>query len=244
MQFVGDFETGDLSVWSFSGNDTTHVIQSPVRSGSFAALMLVSPSDVVPYRSELTAKNDQGVFKDGNEYWIGLSFRIEDWGSTLPSWATIFQTHAVPHPLPGGGGADWTCNAGKNSITVTTSADQMALAVVVDPVQTELPGTAAIATSVWSEGFKLGVWYDWVFRYRPSTAADGVVEAWRNGEKIYSHNGANRYVLDNCNQPATPQTYLKVGIYREKANTSTQKLDYDEVRIFAGTNGYSAVAPK
>lgn len=244
MQFVGDFETGDLSVWSFSGNDTTHVIDSPVRSGSYAAQMLVSPSDAVPYRSELTAKSDKGTFYDGKEYWIGVSFQIVDWGADLPSWATLFQTHATPHPLPGGGGADWTCNAGKNSITVTTSGDQMALNVVVDPDQSQLPGTAAIATKVWSEPFKVGVWYDWVFHYRPSTQADGIVEAWRNGEKIYSHTGANRFVLDNCNLPATPQTYMKVGIYRDKANTSTQILDYDEVRIFAGSNGYSAVAPK
>ncbi len=244
LQFLGDFETGDLSVWSFSGNDTTHVVQSPVRSGSFAGLMVVSPSDAVPYRSELTAKDGKGVFLDGNEYWIGLSFRMEDWGATLPSWGTIFQTHAVPHPLAGGGGADWSCNAGKNSITVTTSGDQMGLAVVVDPDQSQLPGTAAIATNVWSEKFQLGVWYDWVFRYRPSTAADGIIEAWKNGQKIYTQTGANRFVLDNCNLPATPQTYMKVGIYREKANTSTQTLVYDEVRIFAGENGYSAVAPK
>jgi Polysaccharide lyase len=120
----------------------------------------------------------------------------------------------------------------------------MRLNVVVNPDQTQLPGTAAIATQVWSEPFQLGVWYDWVFRYRPSTDADGIIEAWRNGEKIYSQTGANRFVLDNCNLPATPQTYMKVGIYREQANTSTQQLAYDEARIFAGSNGYSAVAPK
>jgi hypothetical protein len=243
MQFVGDFESGDLSVWSFSGNDTTQVVPSPVRSGAFAALMVVGPNDTVPYRSELTAKNDKGTFHDGQEYWVGLSFRIEDWGADLPSWATIFQTHATPHALSGGG-YDWNCNAGKNSITVTTSGDQMRLNVVVKPDQAQLPGTAAIATEVWKEPFKLGVWYDWVFRYRPSTGADGVVEAWRNGEKIFTQSGANRFLLDNCNLPAAPQTYLKVGIYRDKANTSTQKLNYDEVRIFAGENGYQAVAPK
>jgi len=244
MQFVGDFETGDLSVWSFSGNDTTQVITTPVRSGQYAAKMVVGPSDVVPYRSELTAKSGKGAFVDGQEYWIGLSFRIEDWGTNLPSWATLFQTHATPHQLPDGSGADWSCNAGKNSITVTTGGDQMALNVVVNPDHTQLPGTAAIATKVWSEPFQLGVWYDWVFHYLPSTKADGIVEAWRNGEKIFSQMGANRFTLDNCNLPATPQTYLKVGIYRDKTNTDTQTLEYDEVRIFAGSNGYSAVAPK
>jgi Polysaccharide lyase len=81
-------------------------------------------------------------------------------------------------------------------------------------------------------------------RYRPSTQADGIVEAWRNGEKIFTQNGANRFVLDNCNLPAAPRTYLKVGIYRDKSNTLTQKLNYDEVRVFAGSNGYQAVMPE
>lgn len=114
---------------------------------------------------------------------------------------------------------------------------------MVNPDQSKLPGTAEIATKVWGEPFKLDIWVDWVFRYRPSTGADGIIEAWLDGTKIYSQMGANRFVLDNCNLPAAPQTYMKVGIYREKANTSTQKLNYD-VRIFAGKNGYSAVAPK
>lgn len=242
MQFVGDFESGTLAGWLPSGNDTTQVVTSPVRSGKFAAFMQVGPTDSTPYRTELTA-GDKGTFYDGTEYWIGLSFRMVDWGATLPAWATLFQTHATPHALSGGG-FDWSCNAGKNSITVTTSGDQMRLNVVVKPDQSKLPGTAAIATEVWKEPFTLGVWVDWVFRYRPSTGADGIVEAWRNGEKIFSQMGANRFVLDNCNLPAAAQTYMKVGIYREMANTSTQKLNYDEVRIFKGTNGYSAVAPK
>ncbi len=243
MQFVGDFESGTLDGWNASGNDTTTVVKSPVRSGQFAALMQVGPTDKVPYRTELTALGGKGAFHDGTEYWIGLSFRIVDWGAQLPKWSTLFQTHAVPHALPNGK-ADWSCNAGKNSITVTTSGDQMGLNVVVNPDQTKLPGTAAIGKQVWKEPFKLGAWIDWVFRYRPSTSADGIIEAWRNGEKIYSQTGANRFLLDNCNLPATPRTYMKVGIYRDKSNTSTQKLNYDEVRIFAGTNGYSAVAPK
>ncbi len=37
---------------------------------------------------------------------------------------------------------------------------------------------------------------------------------------------------------------MKVGIYRDRANTSTQTLAYDEVRILQGTNAYSAVAPQ
>ena len=125
---------------------------------------------------------------------------------------------------------------------MTTSGDQIRLNVVVEPDQSQLPGTAAIADTVWAEGFVLDAWYDWVFRYRPSAESDGIVEAWRNGEKIFEQLGANRFLLDQCGEPATPQTYLKVGIYRDHANTSTQTLQYDEVRIFAGTSGYGAVA--
>lgn len=243
LLFVGDFESGNLDKWSFSGNTTTQVIKSPVRAGQFAALMVVSPQDAVPYRSELTVKGDAGTFHDGTEYWIGLSFRIDDWGVDLPQWATLFQTHATPHALAGGG-FDWTCGAGKDSISVTTAGAKMALNVVVNPDQSQPPSSGAIATGVWSEPLQIGTWIDWVFRYRPSTGKDGILEAWMNGKKLYSQMGANRYQLDKCGLPSAPQTYLKAGIYRDKTNTSTQRLDYDEVRIFSGTNGYSAVAPK
>jgi hypothetical protein len=243
LLFSGNFESGDLDDWKFSGNSTTQIVNEPVRSGDYAVAMVVSPEDEVPYRSELVVNSKNGEFIEHEEYWISLSFFIEDWGAVAPSWATIFQIHGRPHQLADGSGPDWSCEVGKNPISISTKGTELALNVVVNPDQTQLPGKAAIATEVWSEKMELGVWQDWTFRYRSSAEADGIIEAWKDGKKVYEQYGANRYFLDNCNEPATPVTYLKVGIYRQKENTSVQKLFMDEVHIYRGTDGYDAVQP-
>ena len=64
----------------------------------------------------------------GSEYWIGFSFRLGRWDAPLPSWATLFQFHAVP------GNEDWTnCVAGRNPFTVTLSDGQVGVSVVQTP---------------------------------------------------------------------------------------------------------------
>lgn len=43
---------------------------------------------------------------------------------------------------------------------------------------------------------------------------DGLLEAWRDGEKVYTQHGPNTDMFDECNKPLKQQVYLKIGIYK------------------------------
>lgn len=237
LQLEEGFEGGSLAGWSPSGNATTEVVTSPVRAGQHAAHMHLDPSDGDPKRTELTA-GGAGRLDYGSEYWIGFSFRLGRWDAPLPSWATLFQFHAVP------GNEDWTnCVAGRNPFTVTLSDGQVGVSVVQTPYlgPPPVPG-GAIANMVWESPMELDRWYDWVVRLKPSLT-DGVVEAWLDGVKLYSQTGGNVDGIDDCGVAAEPWVYLKIGIYKEYTNTATEDLYYDEVRIFQGADGYDVVRP-
>jgi chitodextrinase len=235
MQLTGTFESGNLSGWTFDGSSQTMVVTSPVHSGTYAARMTAGPGGSPIYRTALVA-GSAGEFRDGTEYWIGFSVRPE---TAFPSWGTLFQTHTVPHA------ESWdTCSAGKNPITVGMNGNTMTLNVISDNDKVNWQDGSAVGNKVvWSQAVTYGTWYSWVFRFIQSTGSNGVIEAWLNGTKVYSGTGQNRVVNDSCGSSAEPWSYLKVGIYRDQANQSTQTIEYDDVRIFKGTDGYIAVDP-
>lgn len=236
FQLEGDFESGDLTDWSFSGNETTHVDTDPVRAGGYAAHMHLDPDEATVYRSELVA-GDLGRVEHGLEYWIGFSFFVDTWNDPPPGWATLFQLHAVP------GDENWDCVAGRNPVTVTLSDGELGIAAITEPYTgpPPVPG-GAIASMVWEEPVDLGRWYDGVVRIMPSLT-DGILEVWIDGIMRYSQTGGNVDLIDDCGVEMEPWVYLKIGIYKDRNNTSTQDLYYDEVRIFQGADGYDLVSP-
>jgi hypothetical protein len=237
LQLEEGFEGGTLTGWSPSGNATTEIVTSPVRAGQHAAHMPLGPGDSDPKRTEITA-GDAGKLDYGTEYWIGFSFYLGRWDAPLPSWATLFQFHAVP------GNEDWNnCVAGRNPFTVTLNAGEVGVSVVQTPYSgpPPVPG-GAIADMVWESPMELGRWYDWVARLKPSLT-DGVFEVWLDGVKLFSQMGGNVDAIDDCGVAAEPWVYLKIGIYKEYTNTASEDLYYDEVRIFAGADGYDRVRP-
>jgi len=235
-QLEGDFETGDLTGWSFSGNETTHVDTDPVRAGSYAAHMHLDPSEATVYRSELVA-GDLGRVDHGLEYWIGFSFHVATWNDPPPSWATLFQFHAVP------GDENWDCVAGRNPITITLSDGQLGIAAITEPYTgpPPVPG-GAIASMVWEEPVEPGRWYDGVVHLLPSLT-DGILEVWIDGVRRFTQTGGNVDLIDDCGVEMEPWVYLKIGIYKDRENTSTQDLYYDEVRIYQAADGYDLVVP-
>jgi hypothetical protein len=57
---------------------------------------------------------------------------------------------------------------------------------------------------------EFGAWNDMVYHFRYSSAQDGLVEIWMNGDKIVSHHGPTA-VPDGPNQ-----FYNKIGLYRDR----------------------------
>jgi len=72
------------------------------------------------------------------------------------------------------------------------------------------------------------VWHDFVFHIVHSNKSDGLIEVWKNGEKIMSQKGANMYNM------ALPR--WKVGVYKNtwasrKTDTNKRVIFFDNVKL-------------
>lgn len=92
--------------------------------------------------------------------------------------------------------------------------------------------------------FRTGRWTDWVVHVKWSDGDDGVLEVWKDGERV-PHFG---------NQPGkndwagNDQVYMKQGIYKwpwddEDTDTSNRVVFQDETRIADENGSYETVAP-
>jgi hypothetical protein len=85
-------------------------------------------------------------------------------------------------------------------------------------------------------------WNDWVFHIKFSYRSDGILEVWKNKNKIFSYYGPNSY-----NDKMYP--YFKLGIYKWGWNgwasyspENKRVLFYDEVKIGNGNSGMEEVS--
>jgi len=224
--------------WLASGNDTAAPVPGIARGGSRSLQMKVGPADVVKYRTELTRGDAAGDFDTGSTYCIGFSWMAKNW-STIPAWNSIFQTHSVPNSWSSG------YHAGRNSIDLTLGADNTVSLEVVKDQKTGAADGSAGGQKVASLPLKFGAWYDFVFRFRPSKDVDGIIEAWANGAKLYSQLGRpNMDLYDSGGQPLKNNVYLKIGIYKEYADTGSQEIYYDNVKIIKNPVSCSGEAMK
>jgi hypothetical protein len=227
------FENG-LGNWRASGNTTAATTTAEAKSGRYSVKMKLGPTDKVVYRTEIVP-NQGGVFNVGTEYCIKASLKLKNWTS-VPNWMAIFQTHAVP------GNENWNCVSGRNSISLTVRKDQkIGLHVIKQPRRDAGTSGAALADFAYAGAFSYDKWHNFVFRYRPSFSSDGIIEAWQDGNKVYQQFGGNVDLYDRCGKPAEPWTYLKVGLYKDAANTGTQEIYYDDIVITKGTNACGTV---
>lgn len=86
-------------------------------------------------------------------------------------------------------------------------------------------------------------WIDFVFHIVHSKNSDGLVEIWRNGNKILTHNGPNRY----SNETVLPR--WKVGIYKwtwEKRATNVNRrvIYFDNIRIGNENSNLTEMNPR
>jgi len=94
--WVGDFETGDLSQWTLSaqviGNaDNMGVTEEVVAEGQYAARIQVDPGDMSPSghsRNEVVYVPDAGSFED-SEVWYSFSLRPGD-DAYADTWHLVY----------------------------------------------------------------------------------------------------------------------------------------------------------
>lgn len=243
-QLNDGFESGSLKDSWFIENspaDASNVTveKGITRAGDFAVHLVnhYSDPDGARLRTEMTAQS-QGEIVWEREYWIGFSFYLKDWSeSTYPE--IVQQFHAVPH------NRQWATNvAARNITSLWVESGQLNLSVITHPNAGPAAG-AALADKVWSEPVKPNTWYDWVIHLLPSQGGQGIIEVWRNGQKIYHQEGPNVDIQDSVGQMAEPYYYLKCGVYNwpwgsGKHDVDLREIIYDEVRIGCVQSGYTS----
>jgi hypothetical protein len=231
LTFQNGFESGDLTGFHASGNAPT-VVTSPVARGKYAGNFDLTRSMATPYRTEVVL-GEKGKFEWSTEYWVGFSFRFEQWAADHDMEIAPFQIHRTPN--------DWA--TAKPSAQISNGPVMMAVRSGEMRVYTyggKIGWRAPVVT---------GEWIHITLRFVPSFRSDGLIEMWKDGEKIVSVPGQNAIELDHNGKPMRPP-YWKMGIYkwnwkegRRATDTTRRQLFIDDLRIAKGLDGYALVSP-
>ena len=142
-------------------------------------------------RSVERAELDSGHFPFlGRDVWYGFSFLlptdfpIVDDRLVITSWK---QSDVEGSPLIG-----QRFRSGRHSLKIRP------------------PGVSGSGTTYRLPPFQMGRWTDMVYHIRYSSAGDGQIEVWMNGNRIVSYRGATASVH------GADRFYHKIGLYRDR----------------------------
>jgi hypothetical protein len=206
------------------------------RKGNGAARFEFDKSDVINYNKYVRAEIRQPSDVEA-ERWYGFSNYLPADFVTDPLAEKIAQWHEVP---------DFDKGENWRSPPVSMGIENGRYYVHI------MWAAAAVNTNNTKDGEKridLGPvdkskWNDWVFHIKFSYKSDGILEIWKNKEKVLTYNGPNSF-----NDKTYP--YFKIGIYKWGWNgwasyspESKRVLYYDEVRIGDEHADLNLVSPK
>lgn len=239
--FVGDFEDGSLEGWrtELCCDHSVRVVEEAARRGRYAArfeLHRDDPDVSSSRRAELLPPRHDDV---GGEYWYGFATMLgPDWERDA-SPEIVAQWHGYPDFDDG---ETWR----SPPLSLIVRDDRYILQIRWDPKRVTSgndPRPEGDVEDIDLGEIAPGEWTDWVFHVRWSYASDGVLEVWRDGERVHVREAPNCY-----NDARGP--YFKIGIYKwdwksrpERSTTSQRVLFHDEVRIFGEAASYEDVAP-
>jgi hypothetical protein len=191
------FENG-LANWNMAGVGEVHpsVVSGDARSGSYAGRMVLTGSQ---NRSELGlggdgTENSEGVyFHEGDEYWFGFSFNIQQMVYGGPGGHNlIMQFHQEGEGSPAFGLQLWDyegddgVGGGKG---LWSHNDAMGGDRFLAPVSEH-------------------AWHDVAIHFRASSQGDGFYELFLDGRLIDARSGVSMIV------PGFSSAYIKTGLYR------------------------------
>ena len=254
--WTGDFETGDFSqyvnhLYGENEYSTRAIVSSPTRAGQYATeltvLGLERPSGRERAEIMTNMPNNRGVMKfqwDGPEYWVGFSMYFKEWDAA--GW-TFFQIHA-----PDGNYLTESCTMGGNAIGVypggASENNGVATDLNVRVIEEGGVGGSSAGSNtvqVHSAPLNLGVWHDYVMRFKLSNQGNGFFEVWKDGQKVYSKfNLTNVDYINGCGNEITDTSHhgVHIGTYGD-AEPTFRQVYFDEVRIAEGTDGFDLVDP-
>jgi Polysaccharide lyase len=227
-----NFETNSLSGWRISGNAPS-VQSSTKRLGRYGMRTYLDRyQSNVPNRTEVRVIAPDP--KVNQEYWYAFSIYLpDDYVPDNVAWEIVAQWHQI---------ADRNESATNPPLSLSTSKGVWKLGNkwTADPITK----SGNVGTRSFSFGtYARGRWTDWVFRIKWSYGSDGILEAWKNGQKLLSARGPNTYNDDRM-------PYFKMGIYKgwksgmPVGSVTRRTLFHDEFRMLGPDGSYLDVAPR
>jgi hypothetical protein len=233
--FGSDFEDGEMKGWRVAGNSPA-VTHDVARRGRYALkTSLDRHTDSCSYRTEVS-----GPEADiGKEYWYGFSIFLPDDYIPDKIWEIVAQWNCIPDYDVG---EKWrnpvmalSTTAGRWSWVTRWDAKRNTFA----SGKREYGGEREYDLGL----YQRNLWTDWVVHVKWSYGPDGILQVWKNGEKVIDQTGPNAF--NDAHGPI-----FKMGIYKgwHKPETrsdavSRRVLYHDEFRMAGPTATYQDVAP-
>lgn len=237
LLFEGDFEGSDLSGWEQERccDYSINVVDSPVRAGEHAVRFEIhkdQPDVAGSKRAEITLDNVPPT----SERWYGFSIYLPNDYKTDPTAEIVTQWHAVPDFDKG---EDWR----SPPLALLTENGRWKVDRRWD-ARRVMPNNRPQGSEVRDLGlYERGRWIDWVVHVKWSWQDDGLLEVWKDGERVVHHRGPNAYNDEKG-------TYFKTGIYKwlykqapDETTTSERMIYVDEVRVGGPDAEYKDIAP-
>lgn len=176
------------------------VVDSPVCTGNTAVKFpLTFRDDGSGYRNEMVFKGPPKHFPLGEEFWLGFAIYLPEGWEPDPATDILLQFHGWPDSNEG-----WR----NPPLALMTREDYWQVWSLYDSKANSGNPPRLEGSEHFNLGkFETGKWTKWVMRVRFSYGSDGLLEMWKDGEKVLSHKGGNAF-----NDERGP--YLKIGNYK------------------------------
>ncbi|GGW49419.1 hypothetical protein GCM10010381_38460 [Streptomyces xantholiticus] len=206
-----------IKQWATSYGATN--VTGPTRDGSYAARFELRKSDPVvssSKRAEISQRDEQPA---NAERWYGFSINLATTWAHDTSAEIVSQWHQCDVGCPGG---------------------SPPLALLTDDGRWKIDFRGQFIDL---GQYTTGAWVDWVFHVTWRTDSTGLLQVWKNGERVVNRTGAT-----HDGGPRSP--YFKFGIYKWDWNTgapssTTQRvMYYDALRLGDERAVHRDVAPQ
>jgi hypothetical protein len=233
--FTSGFEHASLKGWRGSGN-LPKAVRGPVRAGRYAMQTALDRyKDACAYRTEVSGPGAE----IGEEYWYGFSIFLP--GDYAPDriWEIVAQWHGVPDF---DAGETW-----RNPVmALSTTRGRWGWVSRWDAKRNTFQNGKRQygGTKQYDLGpYERNVWTDWVVHVKWSYGPDGILQVWKDGDKVIDQVGPNAF-----NDAKGP--FFKMGLYKgwtdpnQKSDAVSKRVLYhDEFRMAGADARYEDVAP-
>ena len=234
--FRGDFESGGLAAWTgdLPRPESVEMVTEPVRQGRYAVRVTLAPGDRASHkeRTELRLADrslERTHAGEGRTVWYGWSMLLPEDHADPPGgqYPILAQWHHRPAGPSRGAGPAHVTGPPPLALYLVSGAGKQSLVLIGQETPDALPRRLA------ERPIARGRWIDLVVQVRWSAGDDGFVAAWIHGEPFTDgrRHGPTLY------NPAG--NYLRIGYYRGKGGTTTNRVYYDE--LWMGERGPAAL---